>query len=927
TAPADNATLAGTITVTATASDNVGVAGVQFLLDGAPLGAEDTASPFETHWATTTAANGSHTLSARARDAAGNTVTTVAVGVTVSNSPAASPFTNETLSLGFSLPTSLEFLPNGTLLVAELQGRIAMLQPPYTTIAPAPFLQLTNVSQTGYQGIGDIALDPNFSLNRHLYVFYTSNTPRRDRLSRFTVNPALTGVETGSEVVLYQDTLDVGGEHHGGAIAFGSDGRLYFTTGDHFQPSTAPLLTSPRGKVHRIESDGTVPATNPFHDGAGPNVDSIWALGLRNPFRMTWDGARGRLLIADVGEGAFEELDAGVAGANYGWPTCEGPCANPSFVDPVYSYPHTGRDASITGGIVYTGTQLATFSGSYIFADYAQNWIRRLTFDPVGGVSGVFNVEPPDGAADGPYGDIVDLAQGPDGAVYYLDVGYSEITGSGIAKLRRLRPTQVNAAPVAVATATPASGQAPLTVNFSSAGSFDPEAGPLTFAWTFGDGTGSTLADPAHEYASPGTYPARLAVSDGTSTTQSDPITITVGNPPVPVIDAPTDGATFAAADVIAFSGSASDTEDGALATAALSWSVDFLHDGHVHPGQTVTGAAGGTFVIPRTGHTFSGNTRYRITLTATDSSGLSAARSVVVWPRKVTLAFDTVPSGLVLHLDGIANTTPFVSDSLVGFEHSLEARDQNWSGAGYSFVSWSHGGARLQTLSVPATGQAYTATYQQSTPVTATPAFVQKTGATSPTLAMAGVSAGNLLVLAVGMSNSAATPTVTDSQGNPWAMIRRVNDTANGQSSLVYAGRAGASGSLTVTVQNVGQSFDYYMLSEYSGTQAVTDGSAGQLITSVSSAIDAVTSGPVTTTVAGNLIVGFVQDTNGGRTWTPGTGFVERDELAPTEAPAPGQVETRVQTSVGPVAATWTASGGGTRAIAVVVAFKAAVG
>ena len=110
--------------------------------------------------------------------------------------------------------------------------------------------------------------------------------------------------------------------------------------------------------------------------------------------------------------------------------------------------PHNGRDAAVTGGFVYHGTQFpAAYQGSYFFADYTQNWIRRLTFDADGNVTGVFNFEPADGSVDGPYGDIVYLTEGPDGALYYLDLGYSDISGTfGVSKIRRIRYVNVEPA-------------------------------------------------------------------------------------------------------------------------------------------------------------------------------------------------------------------------------------------------------------------------------------------------------------------------------------------------------------------------------------------------------------------------------------------------------------------------------------------------
>jgi glucose/arabinose dehydrogenase len=738
TSPGNNAQVAGIVNVTADASDNIGVVGVQFLVDGANVGAEDSDPPYALAWDTRTAANGAHTLTARARDAAGNSTLSTPVAVNVANS---SSFQNEVLATGFNLPTSIEFLPDGRMLVVELQGTIKVMSPPYTTPSPTPFLQLTNVGSAGVQqGIYDIALDPAFSTNHFYYIFYTLGSPNRDRLSRFTANATITGTIAGSELVLYQDPQDANAEHHGGAINFGNDGKLYFTTGEHVNAGDAQLLTSPRGKIHRINLDGSVPTDNPFYDGAGPNVDSIWALGLRNPFRAYYDAPTGRFYIGDVGGNDYstarEEVDLGARGANYGWPDCEnGTCGR--FTAALYSYPHNGRDASITGGFVYHGTSFPSeYQGSYFFADYTQNWIKRITFDASGNVSSVFNFEPADGALDGPYGDIVYLTEGPDGALYYVDLGYSDIGGTfGVSKIRRIRYTQGNQAPIAIASANPTSGPAPLDVNFSSVGSSDPEGQPLTYAWTFGDNTSSSAPNPTHRYSQAGQYSARLSVSDGVNTTFSTPLTIRVGSPPTATVVSPQDGSFFVAGDVISFSGDGTDPDDGTLPASAFTWNIDFLHEGHVHPGTPITGQKNGTFTIPTQGHDFSGNTRYRIALTVTDSAGLTSTQYVLIYPRKVNLSFDTVPSGLTLYLDGIAKTTPFVYDTLIGFNHAVEARNQTSGTSAYTFSSWSDGGAQTHTITVPSTPATYTASFVPAPSSNRPPVAVATASATTGTI------------------------------------------------------------------------------------------------------------------------------------------------------------------------------------------------
>ena len=623
TAPAPGTQVADIVTVTAGADDNIGVAGVQFYVDGIITGVEDTTAPYALTWDTRTLTNGSHTLTARARDAAGNSTLSSGIAVNVANT---NFFQNEVLATGFDLPTAMKFLPDGRLLVSELAGRIRVLAPPYTAVSPTPFLQISNIGSAGVQqGIYDFAFDPNFATNRFFYVFYTLGTPNRDRLSRFTANAALTGTVAGSELVLYTDPTNANAEHHGGAITFGNDGKLYFTTGEHFDAGVAQDLANPRGKIHRINLDGTVPTDNPFYDGAGPNWDSVWARGLRNPYRAFFDAPSNRLFIGDVGGNDYatakEEINVGARGANYGWPNAEGNCSAPC-TSPIYFWAHNGRDAAVTGGFVYHGTQFpASYQGSYFFADYTQNWIRRLTFDAGGNVTGVSNFEPVNGSVDGPYGDIVYMVEGPDGSLYYLDLGYSDISGQfGISKIRRIRYVTSNQSPVATAAANPTSGPTPLSVAFSSAGSADPEGQPITYAWTFGDGGTSTDPNPTHTYTQPGQYTVRLTVSDGVNTTNALPINVSAGAPPTATISAPTDGASFVAGDVITFAGDATDPDEGTLPASAFTWSVDFLHEGHVHPGTPVNGVKNGTFTIPTSGHDFSGNTRYRITLTVRDA-------------------------------------------------------------------------------------------------------------------------------------------------------------------------------------------------------------------------------------------------------------------------------------------------------------------
>ena len=639
--------------------------------------------------------------------------------------PPATAFQNDIVISNLNLPTNIEFLADGSMLIGELAGTIQRLPAGATQVQATPFLTLSNVgTQLGQQGLMDLELDPDFANNSYYYVFYTLASPNRDRVSRFTANASRTGTIAGSEFVLWQDSVDSHAEHHGGDLTFVADGTLLITVGDHFDAATSQDLTSYRGKILRFNKDGTIPLDNPFHDGAGPNRDAIWALGLRNPFRATFDAVSGKYYVSDVGGNvnstAVEELNVGIRGANYGWPMCEGACAQGGMTNPLYSYPHAGRDAAIVVGFVYRGSQFpAEYVGSVFYADYTQNWIRRLTLDATGSLTGSHFFEPPDATADGPYGDIVHLTQGPDGALYYTDLGFSDVGGTfGVSKIRRISYAPAgNQPPVAAASANPISGLPPLTVNFSSAGSSDPEGQPLSFQWNFGDGSAATTPNPSHTYLAGGQYIAVLSVSDGTTTRNATPLNISVGNPPQATILGPANGSTFRAGQEISFSGAGADPEDGDLPASAFSWVVNFHHSTHVHPALPLVGTTSGSFVIPASGHDFSGDTRYEIRLTVTDSSGLQNSSSIFIFPDKVNLTFDTVPGGRTLRLDGISRTAPFVHDTLIGFAHTIEAADQTVSGTVYTFANWSDGGAQMHTITVPTSGASYTAAFSVSGP------------------------------------------------------------------------------------------------------------------------------------------------------------------------------------------------------------------
>jgi Concanavalin A-like lectin/glucanases superfamily/PKD domain len=276
--------------------------------------------------------------------------------------------------------------------------------------------------------------------------------------------------------------------------------------------------------------------------------------------------------------------------------------------------------------------------------------------------------------------------------------------------VRRIRNLSGNQAPSARAAANPLSGAPPLAVSFSSAGSADPEGQPLTYRWSFGDGGTSTAANPTHTYQQSGRYTARLTTSDGANETISAALTITVGSAPTATILAPADGRTFRAGDVVTFTGQGSDP-DG---PTSLSWKVVFHHDTHIHPVLDGVTGASGTLTIPTSGHSFHGDTSFEIVLTATDEDGIQATRSVTIRPEKATVSLASSPAGLNVLLDGISRTAPFAQDEVIGFRYAVEAPSPQPDR--YRFATWSDGGARAHTVTVPPGGLSLTAAFQRDT-------------------------------------------------------------------------------------------------------------------------------------------------------------------------------------------------------------------
>ena len=424
-APVNLATgFTGAVALAATAADNVAVTGVEFQIDGVQIGSIATVAPYAATLDTSLYPAGQHVLRARASDAAGNvsawSTALVQFGGSVSQP---SGFTrNEAWITGLSNATAFAQAADGRIFVAQQTGAIrvikngALLATPFATVV---------VDSSGERGVIGIALHPNFATNGYLYIYSTRTAGgAHNRISRFTA----TGDVGGSEVALVDlPNLSSAINHNGGGMHFGSDGKLYVGVGENANPAQAQDLTNPFGKLLRFNEDGNIPIDNPFYATQVGLARAIWAYGLRNPFTFAVQPGTGRVHINDVGQDTWEEINVGVAGANYGWPGSEGPSnVTAGITGPLFTYPHNDaatlgsgpggffKGFAIAGGAFYpaTGAFPPGYRDQYYFADFVSQFVGRL--DTANGNAYSFARLS---------GSPVDLLVGLDGAVYVLTRG------------------------------------------------------------------------------------------------------------------------------------------------------------------------------------------------------------------------------------------------------------------------------------------------------------------------------------------------------------------------------------------------------------------------------------------------------------------------------------------------------------------------
>jgi glucose/arabinose dehydrogenase len=303
-------------------------------------------------------------------------------------------------NLTFSNPVDLQYAGDGTnrIFVVEQSGKIKIFLNSKSAASAETFLDISDrVVSGGEMGLLGLAFHPEYRQNGYFYVNYTAPNPLRTVVSRYRVSSTNQNqADPNSELILLTVSQPYS-NHNGGQIAFGPNGFLHIALGDGGSggdpQNNAQNKTNLLGKILRINVDETsagrnysIPNSNPFFGNTSGYREEIFAYGLRNPWRFSFDFEDGRLWCADVGQNRIEEIDIIVKGGNYGWRIMEGTlCYNPSsncdttgLILPVWEYSHADGSCSVTGGFVYRGNKNAQLYGKYIYGDYCSRKIWAL---------------------------------------------------------------------------------------------------------------------------------------------------------------------------------------------------------------------------------------------------------------------------------------------------------------------------------------------------------------------------------------------------------------------------------------------------------------------------------------------------------------------------------------------------------------------
>ncbi|WP_030664150.1 PQQ-dependent sugar dehydrogenase [Streptomyces rimosus] len=590
-------------------------------------------------------------------------------------------------------PLSLAVLPDRSVLHTSRDGTLRLTDAAGSTTV-AGKIPVYSHDEEGLQGVG---VDPGFKNNRAIYLYYAPklNTPDGDAPSSGSADDfkKFDGVNRLSRFVLKGDgTLDLNSEkkvldvpasrglccHVGGDIDFDKDGNLYLSTGDDSNPFASDGYTpiddrdkrNPafdarrssgntndlRGKILRIKvaADGsyTVPDGNLFPKEKEKTRPEIYAMGFRNPYRMSVDKKTGDVYVGDYGPDAgAANPNRGPAGqvefnritkpGNFGWPFCTGkndayndydfatgksgakfdcnapknnsrhntgltdlPPAQPAWIP--YdggSVPEFGTGSeSPMAGPVYRYDEGSTssvkfpkeYDGNFFAGEFGRRWIKRIEQGNDGTVQKI-NDFPWTGTQ------VMDMEFGPDGALYVLDYGTGYFYGDANSALYRIEYAKDGLTPIAEASADRTDGVAPLKVSFTGKAT-DGDSKDLTYAWDFGDGTKGEGLNPSHTYEKNGTYQATFTAKDAQGHTGSANVHVVVGNTkPKVEITTPANGSLYEFGDPVPFKVKVTDPEDKEIDCSKVTVRFSLGHDSHAHELSKTQGCEG-TMTPPKDG-------------------------------------------------------------------------------------------------------------------------------------------------------------------------------------------------------------------------------------------------------------------------------------------------------------------------------------
>jgi glucose/arabinose dehydrogenase/PKD repeat protein len=677
-------------------------------------------------------------------------------------------FTSNLVQNGYTAPMGVIFSSNGnSMFTWDKAGRIFVSQwngIAYVKQTDAVLDISDEVGNWRDFGLLSVCVDPDFDLNGLIYLYYVvdrhhllyAGTPQYNSATneylkatigrvtsyRLNLGAAVTADYTSRKILIGESKKTgvpiLQTTHAGGTLVFGRDKTLLLSTGDGASPSStdvgsasesyylqalldsiirpeenvgsfrSQMLNSNSGKILRFDpATGDGISSNPFYDTANPRSprSRVWAMGLRNPFRMSIqansgstnpaDADPGVLHLGDVGYSTWEEINIVKAGGlNFGWPLFEGQIANNVYysantinpdegqpfkslclqptsftIDPVVTnrrfthyrpavaWNHKATDARVpwfngttptapqigaagsptsgqsfygncaVGGLYYTGSAFgSTYQNTYFFADYGVNFIKNAHLNTTDPWMNDISTFAPYNYGKG----IVDLVQNPiDGSIFYVNINSGEIRRISLGG---------NLPPVTAISSDVNNGLSPLTVNFSSAGTVDPQNGPLTYLWDFGDSTTSTLANPSHTFTRIGidSFVVTLTVTNAISLFSSKSLVISINNTtPVAKINNPANNSTYSILSETDLYLTAIVTDNETTTGMRYAWQVILRHNNHEHREPVITESNPTVTISPIgcDGETY----YYLIQLTVTDNGGLVAEDSVKIYPNCAT--------------------------------------------------------------------------------------------------------------------------------------------------------------------------------------------------------------------------------------------------------------------------------------------------